>query len=568
MAQKFISADPSPIEILVPKKKKDNFNDEISVTAHVRMEEQEVDELAEKCKSEYGFQIDTSNFPLEFEVTKIHRFKNSAHQRSGTVWDFDPLVKKKGGRIFKCLGGDSEEWKKIVLEVGRLFPRIVYFPTFLFDFPEKIQVSDGESKIEGNEYFKQVIEDALDSLEDPLDLETHIVDRIAGKDPDSSFPEWYANWMKSDERERVLSVLTKLSKRISEETFGRWNEIFGENIGEKELVIEHSVEDGNYGQRKVFLMFKVKDGYSNFKVSERSLGFRWFFCFLLFTRFFRGNLQRESMFLFDEPASNLHSKAQSQLLESLEDISAGNNDIVYSTHSHHLINPLWLETTLVVTNGEPTEGDLVDTDFVDEDTDIHAQLYKTFVGQNAEKGHYFQPILDRLQVSPSLLEATREGVFVEGKSDFYILNWYKKYHDTSCDLDFVPIGGVTNCGTLMSLYLGLTISFVFLTDSDTAGNRSKDRYLEDLPISEDSIFQIGEAFNSDKKEIEDLISKPLKAAIAKKYDTSKITKKLIQRAFSEALSGQNDLPDDPETVKNLAILVGKLRKRMEENKSA
>ena len=561
IAQESIST--GPIETLVPKKKKENFNDDISIIAHVRMEEQEALEIAKKCKLRYGFQIKIDDFPLEFEVTRVHKFKNSAHVRSRTLWDFDPLVKKKGGRVFRQLGDTSEEWRKMVLELGKRFPRVIYFPTFLFDFPVKIQVSDEESQTPENKYFKRMVEDALASLDDPLDLDTHIVNRIMEMDTDLSFPEFHARWMRSDENEQVSTALEKLSQKISEEIFGRWQEVLGSDIGRKELVINHSVEPGRSGQRQVFLMFTVKDGFSRYKVSDRSLGFRWFCCFLLFTRFFRGNEQGESIFLFDEPASNLHSKAQSKLLDSLETISAGKNDIIYSTHSHHLINPLWLETAFVVTNGNPTDGALVNADFGVENTDIHAQPYKTFVGQNADKVHYFQPILDRLEVSPSLLEATREGVFVEGKSDFYILNWYKKYHDMNCHLDFLPIGGVTNCGTLMSLYLGLALNFVFLTDSDTEGQESKIRYLENLPVSEDAIFQIGEAFNSNKKEIEDLISEEMKRAIAGKYGVSKATKKHIQRAFSEALSGQNDLPDDQETLESLKTLVEKLSERLE-----
>ena len=50
------------------------------------------------------------------------------------------------------------------------------------------------------------------------------------------------------------------------------------------------------------------------------------------------------LFLFDEPASNLHPTAQAALLASLEKLSE-NAVVIYTTHSHHLINPLWLETT-------------------------------------------------------------------------------------------------------------------------------------------------------------------------------------------------------------------------------
>ena len=562
IAQKSISTDP--IEALVPKKKKDNFNGNIVVAAEVRFDENDIAELKECCQSKYDFQINPDSLPSNFWVKRVHEFENSAHTRSLTTWDVHPSIKKRRARKFKCLSDEDQEWRDIVREIGRLFPRIVYFPTFLFYFPEKILVSDGESDFEGNEYFKKMVEDALASLDDPLDLQTHIVDRIIAKDPDIPFVFWFGPWMQSDERERVSSALTKLSQKISTEIFGRWIEVLGSDPGQKELVIEPLVEGTQSGERQVFLEFKVKDSHSTFKVSERSLGFRWFFCFLLFTRFFRGSENGESIFLFDEPASNLHSTAQSKLLDSLKAITAGKNDVIYSTHSHHLINPLWLETTYIITNGDPIDGESLDTNFVVEDTDIHAQFYKTFVGQNADKSHYFQPILDRLQVSPSLLEATREGVLTEGKSDFYILNWYKKYHGKNCKLDFVPVGGATNASALISLYLGLSLKFVFLLDSDKAGQQAKKNYLDRLPMSENRIIQIGDVFKSPRKfAIEDLISGNMKSFIKQKYGASRTSKKHILRAFSEALSGVNDLPKDQETLCNLKMLVEELHSRLQ-----
>ena len=293
IAQRSISTDP--IEALVPKKRKDNFNEDICVAAKVRMEKREVLKLAAQCKTNHGFQIDSTKLPLEFWVSRRHHFKNSAHVGSRTYWALDPLIKKKKGRKFVTVRGADPEWQHLVREIGELFPRIVYFPTFLFDFPEKILISKGTSEFEGNEYFRRMIEDALASLDDPLDLNTHIVDRVREKDSETAFGSWFVSWLQSDERERVLSALAKLSRKISEEIFDRWKDVLGSDLGRKELVIEHLVEEGDSEERQVYLTFKVKDGYTEYKVSERSLGFRWFFCFLLFTRFFRGRIEATSL---------------------------------------------------------------------------------------------------------------------------------------------------------------------------------------------------------------------------------------------------------------------------------
>ena len=552
-----------PLTALVPKKRKADFSDQVSISAVVKMDDDEIEHLSQHCHTTFGFQIDTDRFPNQFDVERVYEFKNSKHTDTETYWDLEPYVKSKGKRKFKKAYWESEEWQKIVIEIGKLFPRIVYFPTFLFEFPENIQLSEGASERKADKYFRAMIQDALSSLEDPLDLQTHILDRVPYQDENTPYSLWIGPWMQSDEREQVRAVLGKLSQKLTEEVFGRWREVLGSDIGQKEIVLDLLPVLDEQQRVNIFLTFQIKDGQSLFKVSDRSLGFRWFVCFLLFTMFFRRNEGGESIFLFDEPASNLHSRAQAKLLDSLEDIAAEKNVIIYSTHSHHLIDPLWLESTFIVTNGQLTEGESIDGKMGVDDIDIHAQLYKSFIGQNSEKSHYFQPILDKLQVVPSPLEARRAGVFTEGKSDFYILNWFKKYHCPECAVDFVPLGGSGNAAPLMALYLGLAQDFVLLLDSDGAGNEAKEKYLKELPIQASQIIQLGTVFISEGlREIEDLISTDMKDEIAQKYNVRKASKRHIQLAFSEALSGKNDLSDDAETLSNLGILVESLTERL------
>ena len=55
-------------------------------------------------------------------------------------------------------------------------------------------------------------------------------------------------------------------------------------------------------------------------IGEQSLGFRWFFVYRLLTEYRRERTESSGvLFLFDEAASNLHSAAQSLLLESFDD---------------------------------------------------------------------------------------------------------------------------------------------------------------------------------------------------------------------------------------------------------
>ena len=208
---------------------------------------------------------------------------------------------------------------------------------------------------------------------------------------------------------------------------------------------------------------------------ERSLGFRWFFVFLLLTTFrgLRRESVRELLFLFDEPASNLHSSAQAQLLDSLERLSSRCR-VLYTTHSHHLINPDWLEQTFVVRNkGADPTTDLVTVTALQ--TDIAIERYRTFASAHPEQSQYFQPILDVLDYAPSRLEMVDELVLVEGKNDFYALR-YAAMAFANNGLNFYPGGGAGSLDDVIALYLAWSRNFVVLLDSDTEGKKQQQRY--------------------------------------------------------------------------------------------
>ena len=82
------------------------------------------------------------------------------------------------------------------------------------------------------------------------------------------------------------------------------------------------------------------------------------------------------------------------------------------------------------------------------------------------------------------MEATKEGEIKEGKLELFVVNWFKKYHDKQCILDFIPVGGATNASSLKSLYLGLALRFVMLFGNDQERNKAKKTYLNELPLFE------------------------------------------------------------------------------------
>ncbi len=145
----------------------------------------------------------------------------------------------------------------------------------------------------------------------------------------------------------------------------------------------------------VWIRFQLEDADGMFSLGERSLGFRWFFVYLILTTYRgRRDESQNMLFLLDEPASNLHPAAQSALLHSLEDLGK-RATVIFSTHSHHLIEPNWLGTTFVVEN-RGLSPDEISPDYKRARTDIKITPYRQFVAEHPDQTRFFQPILDVL----------------------------------------------------------------------------------------------------------------------------------------------------------------------------
>ena len=560
---------------LIPKTMKADFTGEIRVEAKAAISSNDIDAMSDLCAEKFDLEIDRSQIPDEILIVMELVYDNSKFIRQNSLWSFWPHLKTKRQKKFTKYSAPSEEWQAIISLLRKRLPRIIYFPNFLFEFPEKILISGAltdasETATKTNEYFVGIIEDAMASLDPPMELGKHVVDRIKGTKADHPFAQFIPFWYGSPESESVDDVLERLARKITDEVFGRWQAILGKEIGNAEIEVASSIEANPASdEREVYLTFRVKQGRPRYRISERSLGFRWFFCFLLFTRFSRGAIEDQSVvFLFDEPASNLHSKAQAKLLDSFEVISGNKNSIIFSTHSHHLVNPLWLEKAHVVSSGLDPENEL-DGKFSEAGAEINITVtpYRRFVGENDEKSHYFQPILDRLQYSPSAIEAKDTGVLLEGKSDFYILSWYKMHHCEQLDLNFLPVNGVTNAAAVLSLMLGWGKDFVFLFDSDSEGKTAMRRYQDELPISAQHFVEYEQVFGSGKKnprQIEGLLSDADKGKIAQHFGAKRTSKSHIQKYFSAALSGVDSIELDAESLENLE----KLTKYLKEARSS
>ncbi len=503
---------------LIPISERANFNGNIEIAAELEIDTSDTKAL-KAALATHGFNMTGISSP-SVKVRDIHTFENSRFVTTNRTLNVVVFGRTGRQRTDRAIRGQSPEWQTVSATLMGRMPKIWYFPDFLFKFPERIYLQESDKDDDTHRFYRALLQDILDYLQNGTNIKDHIVARAeSAEDPDKKAME---------------SLLLLMGRCITDTVFGAWDEIFKRVPAKKEVILDIKKDaDGPW-----YLFFRIKDADGLFTVDERSLGFRWFFVYLLLTSF-RGSRRDspgELLFLFDEPASNLHSSAQSQLLKSFETLM-NRCSIVYTTHSHYLINPMWLENTYVVRN--------LGLDYTERDdeahakkTDVRATLYREFAAQYPDQATYFQPILEVLEYRPSNLENVPRVVMVEGKNDFYVLRYLaKEVLRVGDELNPLPGGGAGSLDDLISLYVGWAREFLVLLDGDEEGRRQKERYIEKFGgLVEGRIVTLADV-NSEwiGKEMEDLLEEADRLAIQRvAYPAEKEYKKnYFHRAVQE-----------------------------------
>lgn len=478
---------------LIPKHHKAAFTGASIIRAVCTLEDSDIASLTSIFKR-HDLLLRSGDLGREHTIERVYRFQDSELTGSQALWSIRFPVKPSKGRkkdfVVSSAAETRELWLAAVDYLRSEMPRIVYFPTFLFDFPHRINL-EGDEDSETNSYYKKIIQDVLDSQGENLSIQKHIVDRIEKHRSKHDNPStFFAHFFNLDEKKQIDSVVQKISNEMSKTVFGAWSDILGRNVSNKRIQLDWLLDGEN--NNSPFLQVSIVDGQSLYSLSERSLGFRWFFSFLLFTQF-RKARETSTIFLFDEPAANLHSKAQIKLLETFSRIAAETTYIIYSTHSHYMVNPLWLEKAYIVDNKaiDYDDEDQVDS-FAIKKTDVKATKYRTFVGKHPSRTTYFQPALDALDVPISPLERSSKAVIIEGKFDYHPFLYLRGKVSSSKLPEVFPASGAGNVGCLINLFRGWGVDFRIILDGDGAGKDGKKLYIKDYMVQEDHVMTLGD----------------------------------------------------------------------------
>lgn len=370
---------------LVPKSEQSDFSKTVSIVAHLEFEPGEKNSILQKAERSTGVVIDRNSVPDIIRLTKSYEFKDSDFIKASSFYNFSPKYRPKKGRIFRHIENGKEPWLSISSELRKAKPEIAFFPTFLFNQPERIYLSSYVDESPANALYRTILENIASDLPKPLDLQRHLVDRIINEETviDGVFNLLGISRSKN---QQITAAKNDISNHLTKAVFQSWTKTFGGDFGGREIILQVDVDTENFDVPLAYATFEIKDEGGQYEIRERSLGFRWFFSFVLFTLFGSNRIKgQKKLFLLDEPASNLHSRAQMQLLESFRRISDDGNQILYSTHSHYLINPDWLEQAFIVSNSAIDYDRAYQNDNVGAKTNISAEKYRAFVGKNPDK---------------------------------------------------------------------------------------------------------------------------------------------------------------------------------------
>jgi AAA15 family ATPase/GTPase len=549
----------------VPKDKISDFTGNVFVSAGIVMDKGDHHRIVEICKNK-GIFLDPKCLPNEFNFQRTQKYKDGDFVASYRLIDINFSVKTGKLRAYRKPIWNDEE-SKIYQVFESMIPSIAYYPTFIFDFPARINLSERNvSKV--NSFYRRLFQDILDYDGKGHRIDAHILDRVGKDEYKIEFVNFLPMFTKSNDGEKIQQVVDRAARAVTNVVFEKWNRIFNEEIDDKEIIIKFSVDEApdivveNKKEKSknhdVWIEFFVKDGVKRFPIKDRSLGFRWFFSFLLFTQFRAARSEnRAVLFLLDEPASNLHAAAQQKLIESFPEIARDPHSLIYSTHSHYMINPNWLEQCYVVQN-DPADGrnSIADQASLDDDAyDVSALPYRRFVSENPTKTSYFQPIIDRLNVVPSRFDIDRKAIIVEGKSDYYILEYFRSVHWKSREFGLIPGVGSGALEALIAIHRGWGLPVRVLLDSDDAGKKEGERYRDLFLLSDREVFGVGDIIDG-LKEIESLIGDEDLLRIG--GSGRKASKKQVLECFQAALASTTKLKLAKETERRAKAFIKRL----------
>lgn len=402
--------------------------------------------------------------------------------------------------------------KLIAQEIVLHSPYIIYFEDFKDRIPDKIHI------IKDNDAFNADWYDIIDGL-------------FYNTKKEYSISNYNTFFSKSNPRYKdAKTVLKRVNKKFNETFSEKWKDLSGvKDIEETELTFNH------LGSKYFEISITDTDG-TTFNVEERSKGALWYLSFLMKTEFRRKKLRLglgRPIFLIDEPASNLHSTAQQNMIEDFQKL-VEDTSVIYSTHSQYLISLDNIKNTYVVKR----------------DGIVTTTLWSDYIKQDKSNQSYYQPLANLLNIIPNNFDIPwQKAILTEGPSDLKVLSTMYKVCYPNKIKDFVIYPGTSaqNLHSLISLNIGWGTDFYVLLDSDDEGKKAKKRYIKEFELSDEVV----KTLPLDNKKIESYFSQKEKQDLYKIVFNKEREGRVNKKEFSTIFSILNSTTEKRDKAKNI-----------------
>ncbi|MGM0498379.1 MAG: AAA family ATPase, partial [Bacteroidota bacterium] len=249
-------------------------------------------------------------------------------------------------------------------------------------------------------------------------------------------------------------ILKQKIEKLNHEITVDFHEYWRQSVG-KDNKINISFELEHYDHNtpdkigKPYIEFWIKDKDERLYPKQRSKGVRWFLSFYLELKAYAMDNHHDRVLLIDEPAMSLHARAQEDVLKVFEDIK-GQLQIIYTTHSPHLINENKLYRVLAIQRAE--ESDYSESVIYDPGS------LKTASSDTLSPIY----VLMGSQLNSQEFIHKKNNIILEDLPTFFYFKAISKIAGLKKNLHFIPATETNNMPTMANLLLGWKLSFVLI----------------------------------------------------------------------------------------------------------
>ena len=369
-----------------------DFSGDIIFSAKIKMENEEItDSFREQ---ELREQVKKNNNTLS--ISFIYNYQDQASTKKNKV-----IIKTKESSEEIPYGDQFSSM------LTNKLPEIIYYEDFDFQVPQEIKfLKPGKKdtltaqKKNKNKKWQNIFDDILTGA---LNDGTR-----------KSFQKLIVDWNSNDQMTADNRIL-RMKKYLDKEVARNWKDINGKKTRFDEFSIKQN-DESNYKDYSL----QIVSG-ETFKISEKSKGAQWYFCFKIYTEVRKNRDRNGTIFLLDEPASNLHIYPQREVLKSLIDLTSDNISVLYSTHSPFLIDLSKTKNIYVIDN-LATDIDsrpviqcskLNEYDILDDSFSIEPIINSIFINaSNLEKDKAKKFLKNLKQEYPKVLGRMSENILV------------------------------------------------------------------------------------------------------------------------------------------------------------